>query len=158
METRKRESMIIREKQNLSVKEIGTGLIDHSLPHDAWTHEAHLAAAIYLLAACPGLDARREMPGLIRSYNEKNGVENTDSSGFHATITAFYLDVLEDFIDGLCQDLGPDAIFEKVLASPISKRDYPLNFYTRERLFSKQARAEYFGPDICEKSITEETR
>ena len=34
-----------------------------------------------------GANAFREMPGLIRAYNESTGVPNTDTGGYHETIT-----------------------------------------------------------------------
>ena len=41
-----------------------------------------------LLLRHPALCAERDMPGLIRAYNEATGVAKTDSSGYHETLRA----------------------------------------------------------------------
>ena len=66
---------------------IGRGLIDRTLPKTVWTHAAHFAATLWLLRCRPEIDLPRAMPGYIRSYNEATGGANTDSSGYHETIT-----------------------------------------------------------------------
>ena len=59
---------------------------DRSLPRSEWTHAAHFAVALWLLKR-RGSHAAREMPPLIRAYNEVTGVPNTVTSGYHETIT-----------------------------------------------------------------------
>ena len=66
---------------------IGLGLLDRTLPKTVWTHAAHFAATLWLLKHRPELEISREMPGIIRAYNEATGGANTDSSGYHETIT-----------------------------------------------------------------------
>ena len=68
------------------IDRIGRCLLDRSLPKSEWTHAAHFAAAVWLLGR-PNMNAARDMPGLIRAYNEATGVANTDTSGYHETIT-----------------------------------------------------------------------
>jgi len=41
---------------------IGRGVLDLSLPKPKWTHEAHFAAALWLMSCRKDLDARRDMP------------------------------------------------------------------------------------------------
>jgi hypothetical protein len=69
------------------VEVIGCGLLDLTLPKIEWTHAAHFAAALWFLARHPKLDLPRELPNIIRAYNDVIGVPNTDSSGYHETIT-----------------------------------------------------------------------
>ena len=68
------------------IEHIGRGLLDCSLPKIEWTHAAHFAAAFWLLRRSEA-DAARDMPRLIRAYNVATGVPNSDSSGYHETIT-----------------------------------------------------------------------
>ena len=68
------------------IARIGRGVETCTLPKPEWTHAAHFAAAVWLLTR-PGLDAERAMPPLIRAYNEATGVQNTDTAGYHETIT-----------------------------------------------------------------------
>src|SRR5260370_13277454 len=65
---------------------IGRGVLDLSLPKPRWTHAAHFATALWLIACRQDLDASRDMPGFIRAYNEATAVANTDLKGFQQTI------------------------------------------------------------------------
>ena len=66
---------------------IGLGLLDRTLPKSVWTHAAHFAATLWLLKCRPEVEISREMPGIIRGYNEATGGANTETSGYHETIT-----------------------------------------------------------------------
>ena len=60
-------------------------------PRAEWTHEAHLAATTYLLAEAPRRRPRCELPGIIRRFNESVGGVNSDTEGYHETITRVFL-------------------------------------------------------------------
>ena len=51
------------------IENILHGICDLTLPKSEWTHEAHFAAAIAILSDS-SFDAFRDMPRIIRSYNE----------------------------------------------------------------------------------------
>ena len=73
------------------IERLGEGLLARTLPRAEWTHEAHLAATAYLLLKRPDVDVDRALPGLIRRYNESVGGVNSDSEGYHETITRVFL-------------------------------------------------------------------
>ena len=73
---------------------IGEGLLDRTLPRPDWTHEAHLATTTYLLTRRPDIDIDKELPGFIRAYNESVGGVNSDSEGYHETITQVFIRTL----------------------------------------------------------------
>lgn len=127
---------------------MGERLIDSCLPHEEWTHEAHVAACLWLIAERPDLDADADLPGIIRRHNDSVGTPNTDSSGFHATITHCYIAGVRAFL-GRTSNKQP--LVEKVnalLDAPEGARDWPLRFYSRERLFSAVARRAVILPDM----------
>lgn len=84
----------------------------------------------------------------IREHNTSVGTPNTESSGYHETITRLYVEAI-----GRLRDSAPEDTFEQVLASllssPMAASSWPLSFYTRERLFSVQARREWVAPDAA---------
>jgi hypothetical protein len=45
------------------------------------------------------LDVTAEMPKLIRTYNEATGVANTDTSGYHETITLVSIRAARSVLD-----------------------------------------------------------
>ena len=69
------------------IERIACGLIDRTLPKQEWTHRAHFAAALWLLSHPDVLVKAGGMAPIIRQYNEATGVWNTDSGGYHETIT-----------------------------------------------------------------------
>src|SRR5436190_21686794 len=73
------------------IEHIGEGLLARTLPRSEWTHEAHLAATTYLLTRRPDVNIDEELPGIIRRYNESVGGVNSDSEGYHETITRVFL-------------------------------------------------------------------
>src|SRR5437764_2904149 len=70
---------------------LGEGLLARTLKREEWTHEAHLAATTYLLLRRPDIDIDEELPSLIRRFNESVGGVNSDTEGYHETITRVFL-------------------------------------------------------------------
>jgi hypothetical protein len=124
-------------------------MLARDLPREEWTHEAHLAATTYLVLRHPEIDLDKELPGLIRRYNESVGGVNSDTEGYHDTITRVFLHGIRLFLSEADRD---DPLFELVnelLLSPMGRRDWPMRFYTRGRLFSVEARRSFASPDVA---------
>jgi hypothetical protein len=126
---------------------IGRGFLDLSLPKPRWTHAAHFAAALWLISCRQDLDASEAMPGFIRAYNEATGVANTDTEGYHETITQASLRAARGF---LLQKPGRSlsATCNALMTSPLGRSDWPLAYWTRARLFSVEARRSWVEPDL----------
>src|SRR4029078_5206095 len=73
------------------IEHLGEGLLARSLPREEWTHEAHLAATTYLLTHPSDVDLDTELGDIIRRYNESVGGVNSDTEGYHETITRSFL-------------------------------------------------------------------
>ena len=131
------------------IERIGEGLLDRSLPRPDWTHEAHLAATTYLLTRRPDVDIDVALPDIIRGYNESVGGVNSDTEGYHETITRVFLHGVRLFLAEA--DLGEPLheLVNELLLSPMGRRDWPLRFYSAERLFSIEARRKFVPPDVA---------
>jgi hypothetical protein len=130
------------------IEHVGEGMVARTLPRPEWTHEAHLATTTYLLLRRPDIDVDKELPGLIRRYNESVGGVNSDSEGYHETITRVFLHGVRLFLAEA--DLG-EPLYELVnelLLSPMGRRDWPLRFYSPKLLFSVDARRHFVEPDL----------
>jgi hypothetical protein len=130
------------------VAAIGAGLMDRTLPKPRWTHGAHFAAALWLLRERTDLDPSRDMPPMIRAYNEVTGVENSDTSGYHETITQASLRASRAFL--VSRPAG-EALFETcnaLMASPLGNRDWLLSYWSKGLLFSAAARRAWTPPDL----------
>ena len=129
------------------IETLYAAVLDRSLPKRCWTHAAHLVFALTYLTRHSLKTARAQMPGLIRAYNEATNTPNTDTDGYHETITQFYLGELEAFRNAQA-DVSLDKAVTRLLASPIAARDHALKAYTQERLFSVEARRDWVRPDL----------
>lgn len=128
---------------------LGEGLVACTLDRADWTHEAHLAATLYLLTERPDIDVDAEIGGLIRRFNESLGGVNDDHQGYHDTITHAFVAGVRNFLRDRPAGERPAARVNALLLSPAGRRDWPLRFYSRERLFSVAARRAFVPPDLA---------
>ena len=87
------------------------------------------------------------MPPLIRAYNESTGVANTDTTGYHETITVASLRVARAWLADR-PEMPLHAALAELLASPHGRSDWLLAYWSRERLFSVIARRAWVDPDL----------
>ena len=132
-----------------AVSHVGEGLLSCTLPREEWTHEAHLAATTYLVLNHPEIDLDIELPGIISRYNESVGGKNTDSEGYHDTITRAYLRGIRLFLEEADVSRPIDELVNELLMSPMGRRDWPLRFWSKDRLMSVKARRGWVEPDLA---------
>ena len=131
------------------VEYVGEGLLARDLPRAEWTHEAHLAATTYLLLRHPEIDLDVELPDIIRGFNESVGGVNSDTEGYHETITRVFLHGVRLFLAEADRSEPVHALVNELLLSPMGRREWPFRFYSRERLFSVEARRQFVPPDVA---------
>ena len=131
------------------VVHVGESFLARVLPRGEWTHEAHLATTTYLLLRHPEIDVDRELPDLIRRYNESVGGVNSDSEGYHETITRVFLHGVRLFLREADTNDPLHELVNELLLSPMGQRDWPLRFYSRVKLMSADARRRFVPPDVA---------
>jgi len=131
------------------IERIGEGLLARTLPRADWTHEAHLAATAYLLLKRPDVDLDEQLPEIIRVYNESVGGANSDTEGYHDTITRVFLRGVRLFMAEADLRQPLHETVNELLLSPMGRRDWPLRFYSPQRLFSVEARRGFIRPDLA---------
>lgn len=131
-----------------AVAAVAAGLLDHSLPKARWTHAAHLIATLHLVRTRnEGLE--RDMPEIIRAYNVAVGGVNDDHNGYHETITQAYLAAIRAFAAALPAGISDGEAADRLLATPMGDKAWPLTFWSRARLFSVEARRGWVEPDLA---------
>jgi len=131
------------------VHAIGEGLVSCTLRKAQWTHAAHLAAAVWLIAVSSDLDPARDMPGIICRYNVATGVANTDTGGYHETITQASLRAVAAFLREQGAQTPLHIACNNLLHSPFGDRAWPLRYWTPDTLFSRAARRGWVEPDLA---------
>jgi len=121
------------------------GFRDCTLPKEEWTHEAHLVTAIWFHVNHSRLESICYLRSGIIAYNLSLGGKNTPQDGYHETMTLFWCDTINKFVEAN-RSLSLVELVEKFLGSEMASKEYPLRFYARERIFSLEARATWVEP------------
>ena len=132
-----------------AIERIALGVIDRTLPKADWTHAAHFAAAVWLLRYRPDLTTASAIKGLISAYNEATGTPNTDTGGYHHTITLASMRAASAHLAGYPETASLHRILDALLASPLRHPDWLLDYWRRETLFSVAARRDWTPPDLA---------
>jgi hypothetical protein len=118
------------------------------LPHSEWTHQAHLAVGAWHVAQFGADEALARLRVGIRRLNDSHGTPNSATRGYHETISRAYVVLLAEFLDSVSDTMPLAERVTRLLGSPLSARDALLQFYSRERLMSPEARATWIEPDV----------
>jgi hypothetical protein len=136
-------------KDDATIVAIGEGLLARTLPKEAWTHEAHLAACTWIARDRPDIAPEQDMAAIISSYNEAAGGVNDDTQGYHETITQVYIAGVKAHLLEIGRDKPLWQAVNALLLSERGRRELPLKFYSKELLFSVPARRGFVKPDIA---------
>lgn len=117
------------------------------LPRERWTHAAHLTVALCHLLEYDWPEAIRRVREGIQRYNEAHGVETTRERGYHETLTLFWMRHVRAFLERDYNEARPLVPLANELVARADK-NLPLSHYTRERLFSWEARLGWVEPDL----------
>lgn len=139
-----------------SVEALIAGFEDGTWPASQWTHHSHIYMALWYLSKWPAEEASIRIKKGIRKYNESQGGENTATSGYHETITEFYIRILSSFRERT--NFGArDSHWQSLSGEPFMQRDFPLTYYSEAYLMTPLARAAWCEPDLQPISAYENT-
>jgi len=120
---------------------------DCTLPRDEWTHAAHLTVALWHLLEYDWSEAVSRVRLGIQSYNAAHGIRTTPTGGYHETLTLFWMRRVRTFLEEDRNEARSLVALANDLGAALDSR-LPLEYYTRERLFSSEARAGWVEPDL----------
>lgn len=121
------------------------------LPKSEWTHEAHLKVGLWYVLHTQPDQVLGTLKTAICRYNLLCGVANTETSGYHETLTCFYLGLIQHFVSTIdpphpVEDLDLDHLAQALIAH-YGDRQLPLRYWNADRLFSAVARGQWIPPD-----------
>jgi hypothetical protein len=117
-----------------------------TVSRDDWKHAEHLVVGLYYLTINDLETATDKMrDGILNLLVKGFGVDLTKEMPYHETITVFWMHTL----DGYNRSKKGVSLLDRA-NEVVNKwdKDYPLRFYSRERLFSDEARARFLDADI----------
>lgn len=115
--------------------------VNGRLPLDAWTHEAHLITCWVALQTRTPAETLAFLRDAIQTHNCGIGIPNTDTEGYHETLTVYY-------VAAVAAAGAPDPDALDAVAS--CGRTAPLEYWSRDRLFSIEARQGWLEPDLAQ--------
>ena len=116
------------------------------LPEE-WTHAAHLVVGTWYVYEYGAGEALVRLRAGITRLNEAHSTPNTETRGYHETITRAYVQLIAAFVVSQ-RSKGALACVCDVLEGPIGLRDVLFTYYSRSRLNSVVARKGWVEPDL----------
>lgn len=132
----------------LTLSDLVAAFRDCTLPKEEWTHLAHLRVGAWHVHHFGGPAALAMLRDGIRRLNDSHGTPNSSDSGYHETITVAYVRLIEEFFAGVDPGISLERRGELLVASPLAERLVLFRFWSRDRLLSARARAEWVPPDL----------
>ncbi len=140
------KEMELRYKNEEEIAEVVRTFEDASISRDAWKHAEHLTVALHYVSMHDIDMATVKMrDGIFKLLTKGFEVDLSKEMPYHETLTVFWMRTVAEFNAAK----NGSSILERAndLVATFDK-DHPLKFYSREYLFSDDARASYVEPDL----------
>ncbi len=130
---------------NTELDEFVALFILEKLQKKHWTHKAHLTIGIWHLLKYTKDEATCLIRARIIIYNEAIGIKNSFGTGYHETITLFWILVIYEYLN---RNKGKEVdLVNEFVNCNIYNFNFIFDYYSKELLFSKKARAFGAEPD-----------
>ncbi len=116
-----------------------------TISRDAWKHAEHLTVAMHYALNHDYTTAYDKMKSGLLKHLKAAGIDLNVEMPYHETLTVFWLRTVFKFVEanrGKSSVEMANEIIEKF------DKDYPLKFYSREYLFSDEARYAFVETDL----------
>jgi hypothetical protein len=125
----------------LSPEAMFDAFVNGRLGKGEWTHEAHLITCWVALKDRSPSETLAFLRNAIQTHNCGIGIQNTATMGYHETLTVYYVTAVAQ---------AAAATLEELYDVATCGRDAPLQYWSREVLFSTEARLGWVEPDLAE--------
>ncbi len=135
----------MRYKDENEILEVVRSFEEATISRDAWKHAEHLTVALHYLSLHDMETATANMRTGIFKLLAAFEVDLSKEMPYHETLTMFWMRTVADFN----ASTNGASLLERAneLVAKYDK-DYPLKFYSREFLFSDEARAAFVEGNI----------
>lgn len=83
----------------------------------------------------------------VRAFNEARGVVNSDSSGYHETVTKFWIELIKSFVGDHSKN-NEEEIAERLVEQFGGKKNIYASYYSFDVINSVEARKRWIAPDL----------
>lgn len=127
-------------------EEFMKGFEECTIPHDQWTHRAHIRMAYVMLKRDPLDIALPKVRAGIQKLNASQNTPEAIDRGYHETITQAWMRLVASAI----ANYGPMETFEQFGEQHphLLCRTLLRSFYSRARIMSWEAKKGWIEPDL----------
>jgi hypothetical protein len=118
-----------------------------TLPKEQWTHGAHLLTGACYVHALGEAEAIARMRLCVSRYNESVGGENTETSGYHETVTVAWIKLLSGLLDR-SKPIARAAFAALAVEHFQAQRNIFSRFYDFDLVASTEARRRWVAPNL----------
>lgn len=134
-------------RAEIEIREFVASFESCVLPLDEWNHRGHLTVALWYLSRHDRETATNMMRQNLLRYIAAHGIVTTKDSGYHETITLFFMRVLSKHLSE-CGEGASILDLTNRLIETDGDKNLPLEYYSKKRLMSLEARTRWVEPDL----------
>jgi hypothetical protein len=125
-----------------------------TLPKAEWTHGAHLLTGACYVHSLGESDAIDRMRLCVRRYNESVGGKNTETSGYHETVTVAWIKLLNSLLNR-SRPIERAAFAALAVERFREQKDIFKHFYDFDLIASTEARRSWIAPTLRPLELSE---
>jgi hypothetical protein len=125
-----------------------------TLPKEQWTHGAHLLTGACYVYALGEAEAISRMRLCVSRYNESVGGENTETSGYHETITVAWIKLLNNLLER-SRPIGRAEFAVLAVKHFREQKNIFSRYYDFDLVASKEARRSWVAPTLQPLELSE---
>lgn len=133
--------------EDADIARLFDGFANCTLPKSQWTHAAHFAVALWMIARWPELEPERVLPAMIRRFNESVGGVNSDTEGYHETITLASLRAARAAMSNAQPDTPVHQVHADLMLGALGHSDWHFAYWSEPVLMSVDARKGWVEPN-----------
>ena len=126
---------------------------EQRLALEDWDHISHLVVCCWLVMRDPNNAEERLRNGIVR-LNRSLGVISTATSGYHETLTLFWLAKVRCLVD-VCS--GTDIAVLRAVVEGLADKNLVYFHYSPECIANEEARQRWVEPDLCHLPVDDVT-
>jgi len=135
----------MRYRTENEITEVVRSFEDATISRDKWKHAEHLTVALHYLCLDEIGTATEKMRRGILKLLGAFEVDLSKEMPYHETLTVFWMRAVAEFN---ASKNGASLLDKANALIAEYEKDYPLKFYSRECLFSDEARANFVDGDL----------
>jgi hypothetical protein len=113
-----------------------------------WDHAAHLTIAIWYLSQYSESEATVRIRTGIQRYNHCNSIAATKNSGYHETLTLFWVFIARRFLAAANPNDSVSALVNDFILTYGERKSLFREYYSDGLLMSWEARQTWVAPDL----------